>query len=762
MKTPRTVLLSHFSGRLAAALVVFITFAVSFHAAAVVKPNVTLILAGDRGLPINQTYPDDVFYHNGKGGRVLDVTKPPFNAKGDGVTDDTKALCAAMRFVADNYQPLVGEGWSYCGSKLNHSWIIYLPEGEYVVSDTVCQGWPERVFNHKDGWGKINRLVLKSPEDGKKRAADVYAAENYGIRIVGQSRDGTVIRLKDASPGFGVGEAKAVISFYMRTWSNVNQGNYMRNATIVTGKGNPGAVGLKWNASNWGGIGNVAIRSGDGQGRAGLMMNRSNAHGYLHDLVVDGFDVGVDLSAGSASMVVLEHATLANQREIAVRVGYSGFRDCLSARKIQIENAPIAFKAGEGSHVVLLDTRAVARGANNPALIVEKGGHLFARDIALSGYSNAVVKAGEVARQGEFIDEYVSDEPVSLHRSVPARSLRLPVKDAPIIPTEVNLRKWAGVHEFGAVGDGITDDTAAVQRAMNSGKPVVYFPKANYVINGTVAIPATVREVSFLWASVHRSEPAPEPGQSQQEANASWTKVDASAAAKPALFRVAQPSQEPLLIHDNVNAGGVFLDHDADRPVILEDVETWFHHARSYARGPDMLFPSPAAQKTDIWQLYRNTRPNGAVKEVFASNVMGFAVGGSEARHAVNNVRAWVRQLNNEHQPYAQIAFRHSDAWVLGFKSESAEVLYHVGQSSRLEVLGGTYLNFDRRENTPMVISGDSLVSLLLAIWGSGVHHSTVLRDETKGTATVAITQFPKMGTRENEIVIPLLVNFPK
>ena len=37
---------------------------------------------GDRNLPINQVYPPDAFYHNGKGGRVLDVTKPPFNAKG--------------------------------------------------------------------------------------------------------------------------------------------------------------------------------------------------------------------------------------------------------------------------------------------------------------------------------------------------------------------------------------------------------------------------------------------------------------------------------------------------------------------------------------------------------------------------------------------------------------------------------------------------------------------------------------------------------
>ena len=29
---------------------------------------------GDRNLSINQVYPPESFYHNGKGGRVLDVT----------------------------------------------------------------------------------------------------------------------------------------------------------------------------------------------------------------------------------------------------------------------------------------------------------------------------------------------------------------------------------------------------------------------------------------------------------------------------------------------------------------------------------------------------------------------------------------------------------------------------------------------------------------------------------------------------------------
>ena len=290
--------------------------------------------------------------------------------------------------------------------------------------------------------------------------------------------------------------------------------------------------------------------------------------------------------------------------------------------------------------------------------------------------------------------------------------------------------------------DGITDDTAAVQRAMNSGKPVVWFPKAAYVINGTVAIPRTVREIAFLHASVYRT-----------------------VSAEPGFFRVAEPSTEPLLIHDNVNAGGVFVDHEADRPLILEDVEILFSNGRYFAKAANMVFPGPAAQTADIWQLYRNTRPDAATKEVFANNVMGFAVGGEKARHAVENVRAWIRQLDNEYYPYAETAFRRSDVWILGTKWENHDgvVVFHVDQGSRLELLGGTLLAFNKKRETghPIVLSRDSEVSMTFMLWGFKENPpSEVLRSESKGTVSIVPPgQFP--NARAGAIVIPLLVNPP-
>jgi hypothetical protein len=690
---------------------------------------------GDRNLPINQVYPPDAFYHNGKGGRVLDVTKPPFNAKGDGKTDDTQALCAAMRFVADNLEPLQGEGYSYCAPKMDKSWVIYLPDGEYLVSDTVQQGWPEKVWNIKEGWNNVNYFTVGSPEEAAERKADVYGAANWHIRLVGQSRAGTVIRLKDGSAGFESGSAKAVVSFYMTFFSNVNQGNYFENLTIDTGKDNPGAVGLKWNGSNWGGIRNAAIRSGDGRGHAGLLMNKGIAQGYLRDLDIDGFETGIDMAPGWVSMVVIEHSTLRNQSRVGLRAGKPFNRECLAARKLRFENVPLAAKADAGSHLVLLESVAKAAPDAGEALAVAKDGHLYVRAFESVGFKSAVLKEGEAPLPAGTLAEYVSYDLGATETATGPRSLGLPVRDIPIILPETDLTKWADVQAYGAKGDGITDDTAAIQRAMDSGKPVVFFSRATYVVNGSVAIPASVREVNFLHGAVYRSDEKP----------------------TTAMFRVAEPSSEPLLIHQNINLGGIFVDHEADRPLVLEDLATWFHHGRGFASKPGMLLPGIAAQGKDVWQLYRNPRPSGAPKEVYGANLLGFAAGDVEGHAAVENVKAWLRQCDNENAPGPMWAFRRSEAWMLGFKVEGAQQLFQVEDGSRLEVLGGIFGT--HTQTTPLFRMRDSDVSAHFYFSGPAAELcAPALEGTRKGEPVTVPFQFAPWGIRPNDFIVSFSV----
>ena len=54
------------------------------------------------------------------------------------------------------------------------------------------------------------------------------------------------------------------------------------------------------------------------------------------------------------------------------------------------------------------------------------------------------------------------------------------------------LQDMVSVKDFGAVGDGVADDTAAIQAALNSGAKTVFTPAGTYKITGQLTVPATV------------------------------------------------------------------------------------------------------------------------------------------------------------------------------------------------------------------------------------------------------------------------------
>ena len=55
---------------------------------------------------------------------------------------------------------------------------------------------------------------------------------------------------------------------------------------------------------------------------------------------------------------------------------------------------------------------------------------------------------------------------------------------------QAKLRESVSVKDFGAVGDGATDDTAAIQTALDSGAGTVFFPQGTYLVTSSIIIPA--------------------------------------------------------------------------------------------------------------------------------------------------------------------------------------------------------------------------------------------------------------------------------
>ncbi len=54
---------------------------------------------------------------------------------------------------------------------------------------------------------------------------------------------------------------------------------------------------------------------------------------------------------------------------------------------------------------------------------------------------------------------------------------------------QAKLQEFVSVKDFGAVGDGVTDDTAAIQAALDCGKKRIHMPEGTYKVTDRIAVP---------------------------------------------------------------------------------------------------------------------------------------------------------------------------------------------------------------------------------------------------------------------------------
>lgn len=151
---------------------------------------------------------------------VIDVTKPPYNADNTGQTDVSDILTRALLENKNS-------GW---GNR-----IVYLPNGTCLVAKTVKQ---------TEGGG------------------------NVGPCLQGQSRKGTIIRLKDGTWPTDDGKRRWILKTGDGVAQNFNR--ILRNLTISIGKNNDGACGLFFYGNNQASMSDVDVISEDGKGQVGL------------------------------------------------------------------------------------------------------------------------------------------------------------------------------------------------------------------------------------------------------------------------------------------------------------------------------------------------------------------------------------------------------------------------------------------------------------------------------------------------------------
>jgi len=378
--------------------------------------------------------------------------KAQFGAKGDGITDDTAAIQAAL-----NAYPNGGR-------------IIYLPNGVYLVSD---------------------RLSWAAGTPGK---GDDYK----NIILQGQSEQGTIVKLKNKAAGFTRPNSPKAVIFTGPSPAQRFR-NSIRNLTLDTGTENEGAIGIQFNASNQGTVRNVTIRSGDGQGINGLDMSFTDEVGPLliKNVTIQGFQYGIR-TGHTVNSQTFEHITLKNQSVY----GFYNAGQVINIRGLTSTNAVTAVY-NAGGRMTLIDSRLTGVGgaSRKPAIQSNFPLDLLARNVTTSGYQAAIRNATSTLAS-PTIAEFVSSG-VTSQFSSPLETLKLPIKETPDVPwDDPAITPWASVVTYGAIPNDGRDDTVAIQAAIDSGRTTVYFPAGGYDLRGTVLVRKNVRRVLGTEANV--------------------------------------------------------------------------------------------------------------------------------------------------------------------------------------------------------------------------------------------------------------------
>ncbi len=610
-------------------------------------------------------YPDNCYSHNHQRGQVIDITRAPYNADPSGIEDCTDALIAAYDYVVDLLRE---DRYNIPGTTT----VIYLPNGTYKVSNTIIySGEP---FMRPNGHENIRT-----------------------IRFRGQSREGTMIRLADHSAGFGENAYKPVVSFGKHSRNNAVSSNFFEDITINTGKGNPGAVGLRFHGANNEAVRNVHIYSEDGAGKTGLDMPMGACQGVYKHILIEGFNYGIHASEHLAKSLTFEFVTLRNQKKYGIYLEESS----ISMRRITSQNAVPALKLAslEGLAVVL-DSEFSGGSGEVPAIEIDKG-VLFARNVRTSGYGTAVQKGGAEWVRGPGIEEYVSEEKIFLFEQPSDRSLNLPVEETPEYPWETDLGKWICVNDYGATGDGETDDTRAIQKALNAGFPVVYFLPGNYRINGTINIPSGVEYINFMFSQITAGK-------------------DIAPVPDMPMFRISENTDVPLFFEDLLSwshSDGVYcmIEHATSRTLVLKD----FHAQRG--------------------RTYCNTVEGG---KVFFENASVRTHSSGSRDHLAYHFRGQqvlIRYFDPEYF-IPEILVDNSTVWILGFKTESHATSFEVINGGRLEILGGVVNSWGMRAHhpqLPVIINKESSVTGVFVTGGpesgEGVYFQHLIEETQRG-----------------------------
>ena len=447
-----------------------------------------------------------------------------YGAVGDGVTDDTQAFIRALE---------MGRGGP--GTREKTPANVYVPSGTYLISDTLI----------------VYRATL----------------------LAGDADNPPTLVLKAKAPGFGdPDKPRPMLVTYGayntdpadRQWAiRTDQiGGSTNNTFLITVRhlnlrieaGNPGAWGIFWLVAQQTALRNIAINAGEGQGC--LKCFWWGGGGVMSHLKLLGGDYGWHVQ--ETSQWSARSFELAGQRKAALWLDGVWNSALLDFRFRH--TAPMQVQGGSES-LVGSSFDDIAGGS----AIGNRGGSLVLAGVEAKGVRE-VVKDALPTSSGEMkVKPWAAGSAMVNGNELPGATHNL-ASVAAGLPREwpspaypLPGRGARSVRAFDALGDGKTDDTAAIQKAI-TGCREVSSPQGTCLVSDTLRLRPDTRLFGEMWSLIKLRHDAPR-FQSVASQRA-MVDVPADPAATLALCHLFLHMETP---------GGIWMDWRAGEKSLLVD-----------------------------------------------------------------------------------------------------------------------------------------------------------------------------------------------
>ncbi len=429
---------------------------------------------------------------------LLDVTAKPFLADPAGKRDSTEVLQKAINFARDKRM------------------VAFFPVGTYRISATleaVKGGYP----NHgKEVWSGFRTAPCVLT--GERR-------QNPGKR--GLRRP--VILLAPRSPGFGdPSKPKYAIHFWSRAAANpsgsqpdINMNQMLVGIDVTIGEGNPGAIAINHDGAQGSGIQDSTIDATHGlcgiEGGAG-------SGGSHAGVTVIGGRFGLDLRL-TQNAPTITGITLIGQTEAAILTDSVQTLAAVGIKIVAKIPGPLIVAStpksyGHRGQVCLVDSEIVFETPSAKNVAISSWRSLYLNNVFVKNASKLVANpdGSELAanpdgwmRVGEYAHgvrpplhqgKYQFEAPVYIDGVRSSKDWIEGLGKGQSPPADLasrhlwgdNFPSWQSpgavnvkAAPYGAKGNGETDDTAILQRAIDENE-IVFLPKGQYRVTRTIRL----------------------------------------------------------------------------------------------------------------------------------------------------------------------------------------------------------------------------------------------------------------------------------